>query len=215
LFVAGNDFLQVNSQRGETFAGTRVDTDTRYAKIFRTARKMLCAGLDRLAEIAPIEVLVIPGNHDTESMFHLGEVLEAWYRLTDRVTIDNRPPKRKYKEFGKTLLGFTHGGRDGPKFQDLPLLMAQEMPEAWERTKGGNRIWRTGHIHKRKEARYTAGDTFNGVEVTICPSLCAADGWHSDHGWINNQRASQAYLYEYEDGFRAMFSTPVGLAEDI
>ena len=79
LFVVGNDLLQVDNLLGETTAGTHQDTDSRYRKMFRASVRMMSEIALRLAEVAPVEIIVVPGNHDNLASFHVGEVLAARY----------------------------------------------------------------------------------------------------------------------------------------
>ena len=51
--------------------GTRQDADSRFSRIFRDGRKLLVEAIEYLKTIAPVDVLVVVGNHDSNSMFHL------------------------------------------------------------------------------------------------------------------------------------------------
>jgi hypothetical protein len=205
VLVVGNDLLQTDTLQGTTTAGTYVDTDSRYIKSFRRARAINSWAIHRCATIAPVEVQIIPGNHDSLTAFHVGEVLEAEFENDPRVTVNNGARRRKYLRYGVTLLGWTHGNEE--KTQDLPLIMAQEEPEAWGQTL--HREWHIGHLHKMKETRYTAGDSFNGVRVRILPSLCAPDAWHYTRGFVKERRACEAYLWNRKSGYAGHFSSNV------
>lgn len=205
LMPIGNDLLQIDNLQRTTTAGTPQDSDSRYAKLFQTAEQLMVYALDRLAAIAPVEGVIVPGNHDRQSAFTLGRVLEAWYRNTDRVTIDCSPRLRKYKRYGVNLIGYTHGSEEKPA--DLPLIMATEVPDLWAETH--HREWHTGHFHKSKETRYTAGDSFNGVRHRILPALCSADAWHASKGYVGERRAAEGYLWSHENGYAGHFSTSI------
>jgi hypothetical protein len=112
---------------------------------------------------------------------------------------------RKYVEYGTNLIGFVHG--DEIKAASLPLLMAQDNPVAWSRTRV--REWHIGHFHARRETRFTAGDTIGGVSVRVLPSLCSADAWHAMKGYVGNSRAMEAYLWHHERGYTGHFSSNV------
>ena len=49
----------------------------------------------------------------------LARTLSTWFRNCDNVTIDDTINHRKYYQYGKNLLGFSHG--DGAKMMDMPL----------------------------------------------------------------------------------------------
>ena len=204
LLLVGNDLLHIDSYEATTTKGTRQDADSRYPKMFRRARQLMCRTIDDLLGLGPVHVVVVPGNHDRVSAFTIGEVLEAWYRSHPHVTVDNSPKTRKYLEYGVNLLGFTHGSEE--KMDNLPLLMAQEQRDAWARTT--QHEWHIGHLHKMKERRYVAGDSFGGVRVRILPTLTAHDAWHYQQGYAG-RRASEAYLWHKADGYAGHFSSNV------
>lgn len=193
----GNDFLHIDNLRSETTAGTRVDSDSRYHKIFEAAVQTGRWMIERAKQRAPrVVVIIVPANHDRIGAFTVGRVLEAMYAHDPQVAFDNKPPLRKYFRWGKTLLGYTHGNEE--KHADLPLIMAQERPEDWAQTTF--RLWRIGHFHKRKQTRFTAGDSFHGVEVRVLRSLSATDAWHYSRGYVKERRAMEAFLHHPEDG---------------
>lgn len=205
VLVVGNDLLQTDSEAGTTTAGTHVDTDSRYVKSFRRARAINSWAIRKCAEIAPTRVVIVPGNHDSLTAFHVGEVLEAEFHDIKHVEVDNTPMRRKYLRYGVNLIGWTHGNEE--KHNDLPLIMAQERPDDWG--KALHKEWHVGHLHKAKETRYTAGDSFNGVRVRILPSLCAPDAWHSNKGYVHERRACESYLWSKERGYAGHFSANV------
>lgn len=205
VLVVGNDLLQTDTLQGTTTAGTYVDTDSRYIKSFRRARAINSWAINECAKIAPVDVQIIPGNHDSLTAFHVGEVLEAEFENDPRVKVFNGAKRRKYLKYGITLLGWTHGNEE--KQIDLPLIMAQEEPKAWGETL--HREWHVGHLHKMKETRYTAGDSFNGVRVRILPSLCAPDAWHYTRGFVKERRACEAFLWNRTKGYAGHFSSNV------
>lgn len=203
--IVGNDLLQTDTTAGTTTSGTYVDTDSRIIKSFRRARAINSWAINRCAELAPVRVIVVPGNHDELMAFCIGEVLAAEFAADERVTFDATPRPRKYLRYGVNLLGWTHGHEE--KQADLPLIMAQENKVAWGKTT--HREFHTGHWHKAKEMRFTAGDSFNGVRVRILPALCAPDAWHTRKGFVGEQRACEAYIWDRERGYAGHFSSNV------
>lgn len=199
IFPVGNDYLNVDNLQNETTAGTKQDLDSRQTKIFELALDVLVRAVDNIMHYYPkIIIPVIPGNHDKLSMFHLGVALKAWYRSAKNIIVDNSPKSRKYVQYGKNLIGFLHGGKEDPKINDLPLIMAQERPKEWAETT--NREWHIGHLHKKKETKYIAGDTYKGVSVRIVPSLSGTDAWHYEKGFIQSSLASETFVWDHERG---------------
>src|SRR3990167_10886602 len=172
-FVVGNDLLNTNNAEGTTAAGTMVTSDSRFHKTFRIAREMTVRAIEQMRKIAPVSVVVVPGNHDRLATWHLGDSLECYYHKCKDVVIENDPTPRKYFQWGNVMLMWSHEGQIG-KRSDYPLLMATEQPQMFGATKF--REVHTGDLHQvRLEEKH-------GVRVRILPSLSAADDWHSEHG---------------------------------
>ncbi len=200
LLVVGNDLLNADNLGNSTTAGTVVTTDVRFHKTFATVRNMMIETVQRLMELAPVHVIMVPGNHDKLSVWHLGDSLECYFHEEERMTIDNSPKLRKYYEFGRVMLMFTHG--DKGKRNDYPLLMATEQPEMFGRTEF--REVHCGHTHQVKL------DEQHGVRVRVLPALCAADDWHAEQGFVGNLKSAEAYIWNKEEGLvgTAVYSKP-------
>lgn len=201
LFPIGNDFLHTDNAAGTTARGTPQDQEGRWQKQFIHARRMLISAIDRLREVAPVKVIVVPGNHDKERMFYLGDTVESWFRNDRRTTVENTPALRKYEAHGVVLLGFTHGSEE--TISELPRLMADETPELW--AKARHKEFHIGHRHKKKEMRFVSTDTFGQTIVRILPSLSGIDAWHASKGYAA-PRCSEAYLWSAADGYVAHFN---------
>ena len=195
LFVVGNDLLNSDNELGTTTKGTAVSTDCRYQKTFVTVRRTIVNGINRLKEIAPVHVVLVSGNHDDLGVWHLGDSLECAFDQEPDVLIDNAPTYRKYVRFGNVLLMLTHG--DKGKREDYPLLMATERSKDFGETKF--REIHTGHIHQTKlQERH-------GVRVRILPSLSPPNAWHSENGFVEQQRNAEAYVWNTNEGLIAQF----------
>ena len=75
LFPIGNDFFNVNSALNTTFKGTPQSEDDRWKKCFSNAWKMLVKAIEYMVQVADVDILIVPGNHDFERSYYLGEVL--------------------------------------------------------------------------------------------------------------------------------------------
>jgi hypothetical protein len=195
LLPLGNDFLHYNSTQGLTAAGTPQDRDSRFHKMFRLGRQLASTAIATCAALAPTHVVIIPGNHDTDAMFTLGEVLTAEFADHAAVTIDNRPRSRKYKRYGVTLIGFAHGEDDVPR---MPALMATEAKALWAKTRFHE--WHIGHLHKKSEKWTVGTDDENGVTIRRMRSLSGTDAWHAKKGFVGTQKGAEAFLYHPEQG---------------
>lgn len=200
VFPIGSDFFNVNSKLNMTSAGTAQDEDSRWQKTFLYGGKMVIRAVDRLRLLAPVELVVIPGNHDEERSFYLGEYLSAWFRNDREVNVDNAPTMRKYWSWGKCLVGFCHG--DAEVKGTLPLIMATEVPELWSSAEF--REWHTGHLHHKATKSYDYGTEIRGVRERILPGLAATDSWHKKKGY-DGLRSAEAYIWNKEGGNTADF----------
>lgn len=204
LFPIGNDFFHADSKENKTTAGTQMDLDTRFVKMYRTGVALQRWAIDLLRQIAPVEVIVVPGNHDELTSFFLGEMLSGIYEGVDDVEILNSPMLRKYYRYGETLIGFTHGCHE-PNHK-LPNLMAAEAKELWGQTTF--REFHIGHVHHRKGSRFLAEyEDLEGVMIRALPSLTATDDWHRQKGWSSAVRAAEAYVYHPEHGLVGQIHT--------
>jgi len=210
LLPIGHDFFNYDNPRGETAAGTPQDNDSRPAKVFETGVAACVAAIDRCRELAPVEVVWIPGNHDPTWSFHLVHVLAAWYRLDDRVAVDVSPSPRKYVSYGVNLLGLIHGDMAQQALKQLPALMAVEAPEQWAASTC--REIHIGHWHSRKILQTMPLWSFGGVTVRQLPSLTGTDAWHYSQGFVGNPKAADVYLWSKNLGLSGYFTTYADLA---
>lgn len=193
LFVVGNDLLNSDDAENQTTSGTVVTTDGRYQKSFRVARRAVIAAIEKCRAIAPVKVIVVPGNHDNLSAWHLGESLEIYFERYSDVQVDNEPTPRKYHQFGKVGLMFCHGHKG--KRNDYPLQFATERSDIFGSTKF--REIHCGHTHMTKL------DEQHGVRVRVLPALCPPDDWHSENGYTGNLRNAEGYVWNREEGLIA------------
>jgi len=205
--VVGNDMFHVDNPVNATTRGTRQDTDTRWQRSFQRVHHIVIDVACDLRRIAPVRIVVVPGNHDEQRAFYLGEVLAAWFHNDKNVAVDNEPTIRKYLRWGSVLLGLTHGCHaDYQKEDALPGLMAAEVPEMWAATR--HREWHVGHRHTKAEKRFLSTQVRDGVVVRTLPALAAATAWVKKKGYLG-PRAAEAYLWDAERGYVAHFSANV------
>jgi len=190
VLPVGNDFFHSDTMAGTTTKGTPLDNDSRFQKTYVVGRRLLVEAVERLRQIAPVTVVVVPGNHDTLSTFCVGDSLECWYHNTPDVTVLNAPSPRKYLQHGKVMLLFTHG--DKGKKDNLPLLMATEQPEMFGATV--HREAHVGHTHQLEVRELM------GVRVRVTSSLSAPDAWHSENHFVGNKRSAEALVWHPHEG---------------
>lgn len=208
LFPVGNDFFNSDTIENTTTKGTRQDEDLRWQKTYSVGVKLLVDAINLLKQTGvPIEVVVIPGNHDFEKSFYAGSYLEAWFNDDSQITIDNGASPRKYKKHGKVLLGFTHGNEE--KEASLPLLMASEKTSKKMWTDTNYHEWHLGHTHRKKNLKYTVLDKGIelsedlGVTVRYLSSLTGTEEWHHKKGYVGSTKAADAFIWNDQTGLIA------------
>lgn len=207
LLPMGNDFFNVDNKFNTTTGGTPQQEDTRWQKTSRIGREICVWMIDECAKIAPVDVIIVPGNHDEQRSFFLGEALYCWYHKNPNVHVDNAASKQKYYQFGKVLLGFTHG--NDIKLEKLPLIMAMDQPDLWASTK--YREWHTGDKHHKKDLIPMA-DEATGMVIRILRSLTALDAWTFNRGF-RSLRSSESFAWHPENGLMAQFTAMPELEE--
>lgn len=203
ILPIGHDCFHYDNPKKETANGTLVDsTDDRISKVFSGVVDAVSGLVLRLREIAEVEILWIPGNHDSLTSFYLAFVLSKMFEKDSRVSVDYGPQLHKYRKYGVSLIGYDHGEK--MPLDNLALLMATDVPELF--AESFCRMWRVGHFHTRKEVRFIGSDTRKGVNITVIPSLSGTDFWHYKMGYVNGQRAAEAALWNRETGYVGSFT---------
>lgn len=179
ILPLGNDFFNVDNEANTTTGGTHQDEDANFKKTHLTAEAILIEQIDKLSMIAPVEVVCISGNHDKQRLWYLGEYLRAWYRNSGVVKIDNTPPQRKYVNWGKNLIGYTHGNNEVRG--SLPVLMFEEAGVDFSKIEF--KEWHTGHLHGYAEKNTRVAKESFGIREIVLPSLVPLDAWHSGKGY--------------------------------
>jgi len=212
VFVVGNDFLNVDKTHPfpSTTKGTPQTISDSGVSIYRAARKLLIQAINYLSQRAFVHVVVIPGNHDRESMFHLGDALDLYYDSCMTVTVDNGSSMMKSYKHGNSLLIFDHGDKVKP--QHLPGVIMARFRNVLSEVKYIE-VHR-GHIHRTKTQRSVIGleeQEFNGLIVRNLSSMCATDQWHDDNGFVGSIKRAHAFIWSFHNGLQAqlLYNVPV------
>ena len=199
LLPVGNDGLNSEGYSRATTKGTPQQDHMMWRQSFRGYWHLVMKAIDYLAQFAPVDVVVVQGNHDFERMFYVGEVLDAMYHNNKNVNVDNNLDTRKYYEYGTNMIMFTHGDRE--KAQELPLLIATEQPEMWSRCK----VREVHCWHKHKEML----NEYMGTKVRFIPSICGNDAWHKTQGYVGTLRCGQAFIWNKNRGLEGYLQTNI------
>lgn len=142
-----------------------------------------------LIDIAPVQVVLIQGNHSCYEEFYAACYLKAYFKDNKNVAVDDSTNPRKYILLGKNLIGFSHGSDEKDTIYGL---MQSEVPELWGKTTTHEFI--LGHFHKEDVSEK------NGVTVRVMPSSTKADAWLYKNGYTMNKRKTMALLYDENEG---------------
>ncbi len=201
LIPFGGDIFNTDNKFNTTTANTPQDEDTRYQKTFRAGRVLAIDLIDMCSKIAPVDVLVLSGNHDEQKAFYLGEALFSWFHNNPNVKIDNKAKRRKYYAYGKNLVMFVHGSEE--KLNKLPGIMAMEEPGLWAKAKF--REVHCGDKHHREDILYRTHEE-DGVVVRRLSSPSPTDAWHASKGFIGALQGAESFLWHREEGLIAQFT---------
>lgn len=190
LLPLGNDFFNVDNKDGTTTHGTPQQEDTRWQKTFKRGREVCVNLIDTCSQIAPVDILIVPGNHDEQRAFYLGEALECWYHNSQDVKVNNSAMLRKYYRYGNNLIGFTHGYYES--LDKLPYIMASEASSDFAETKYHE--WHTGDKHRKQDKTNE-----DGMTVRILSALTSIDAWTFNKGF-KSERASTGFIWDKEMG---------------
>lgn len=197
LFPVGNDFFNFDDIEGNTTLGTRQDNDSRWQKMFAVGIELLIKGIEVLAQKAPVDVFVVPGNHDKQTSFYAMFTLFHRYHNTPTIEVDTSPKARKYREFGNCLIGFSHMDKEKSRIYGN---MQVEAKKAWGRTKYHE--WHGAHLHSEQVKEK------HGIIVRNLSSVTAKDAWHYEKGYMSMPK-SQSFIWDKETGLKNILVTNI------
>lgn len=193
------DIFHYDTPSGTTTLGTPLERDGRLQKMIEVACETLLGVIEQSAASCLTDVIVVNGNHDETLSWAFQRIVAERFRNDRRVEVRMEYTGRQYATHGRNLLGFCHGHRAKRK---LPQIMALEKPSEWSGSVC--REWHTGHFHSQAAEWQRPIETLDGVIVRTCPSLSAADDWHSENGFLGSRQAMETFLYRPEGGLVAM-----------
>lgn len=195
LLIIGNDILHTDTTSGTTTKGTPQATDGLWFENYKKAHALYVEVINTLCTIANVHVLHCPSNHDVMSGFYLAQSIEAYFNKNSSVTFDVTINHRKYFQYGKNLLGFSHG--DGAKEADLMNLMAHETRQKWADTE--YHYWYLHHRHHMSRIKYADGKDYIGGTIEYLRAVSGVDGWHHRNGYVAPQ-SIYAFLHQQNQG---------------
>ncbi len=194
IMINLGDFYHADSNRAETYSGTRLDVDSRLHRVIkagvRAIRTCIAEGLKKHKHV---EFITVQGNHDDTLAQFLAVALDVMYENEPRVTIHAQPTRRKYVKFGKVLIGAVHGDKQNEN--KLAGIMSTEQAKWWGETE--HRVFFKGHLHHDRVTEY------NGMRVEMVRTLAPKDEYAVSGGWLSkNDMKLITYYKEYGEGSR-------------
>lgn len=174
LLLNLGDMFHADNQKNQSQSGHQLDVDGRWSKVQRVGLQAMIYCARRLLEKHEIVVVRINrGNHDGHSSYALSLMLSCYFHGEPRIEVDLSPATMWYYQFGKVLIGSTHG--DTIKGPDMIPVMAADRPAEWGAT--AHRYIYVGHVHHQDVKEYRGG------VVEYFRTLAARDAWHAGQGY--------------------------------
>lgn len=189
LFTVGNDFINADNIQGSTTKGTPQDNATSWFEAKKGATSLIRSGIENLKEIAPLDLLNVPSNHDMHTMFGVCETLSAWYRNEDNVKIINNPLPNQYYNYENNLMCFAHD----MKIKDSLQTITSQGKRHW--SNANNIMCILAHLHG--SMRY---EKQGELEVLRLPTFSGWSRWSNSMNYIQSEKECEVFVVNSEYG---------------
>lgn len=181
VFAQLSDFLHFDGMDAVTPASKHLlDADTRFAKLVRSAIRVLRTVIDMLlTKHQKLHIIMADANHDPVSQIWLREWFNVLYENEPRITVDKSPSPYNAFEFGQTALFFHHGHKR--KVVNVSEVFAGQFREMFGRTKYA--YAHMGHLHSIDVKEN------NLMIVEQHRTLAPADAYAARGGWLSGRDA--------------------------
>ena len=181
VFAQMSDFLHFDGMDAVTPASKHLlDVDTRFAKLVRSAIRILRRIIDMLLnKHLNVHIIMADANHDPVSQIWLREWFAVLYENEPRITIDKSPNPYNAYEFGNVMLGFHHGHKR--KVSNVTEVFAAQFREMFGRTKYA--YIHMGHLHSIDVKEN------NLMIVEQHRTLAPGDAYSARGGWLSGRDA--------------------------
>ena len=130
----GDFFHSDNIENRTAASGHSLDVDGRYAKVLAFGLNLTTKLIDlALTKHQIVHWRSAIGNHNDHSAIMMNQFIKAYYRNEPRVVVHDEPSMYMYHQFGKNLIGITHGHKT--KADNLGAIMSVDCEEIWSSTK--------------------------------------------------------------------------------
>jgi len=188
FIVDVGDWFHSDNFDGKTAkSGNVLDVDGRYPKVLDIGMRLTTGLIDiALTKHNVVRWRSAIGNHNEHSAIMMSAFIKAYYRNEPRVIVHDTPNMFMYHQFGKNLIGITHGHT--VKADRLGEIMAVDAKDMWSSTE--YRYWYCGHIHHLSVKEYPS------CVVETFRTLASKDAWHSASGYRSGQDMKAITLHK-------------------
>jgi len=181
VFAQLSDFLHFDGLEPVTPASKHLlDVDTRFAKLVRTAIRVLRQVIDMLLyKHKHVHIIMADANHDPVSQIWLREWFAVLYENEPRITVDTNPSPYNAFEWGNAALFFHHGHKR--KVINVSEVFVAKYREMFGRTKYA--YAHTGHLHSIDVKEN------NLMVVEQHRTLAPQDAYAARGGWLSGRDA--------------------------
>jgi len=203
FYILGQDLMHAENLEGITPRGKNVlDMDTRFDKIMDAAIDITIKNIYKCRAVAPVEIILVPGNHDMHASKWLARCLDQHFRKDKHVSVDHGPNNRKARLWGQTLVGWCHEIPPS-KAAAYANELAQVFREEWSKAKYVE--WHHGHKHKKGEIKTSPVVTHGGVLMRQLTALSPIDFWHYENMFTDAVPGGESFVWHKELGVVANF----------
>ena len=197
IFCVGGDMLNADNLLGTTTKGTPQSNELHLYEAYERLCSMTIKAIDILSQKAPVDVIYVPGNHDSTCGFMLANYINAWFRNDNMVSVDYSPLPRKYVKFGKTLFVFAHDGN----VKTLPRIIPDEARECWSKIETTEVFLQ--HLHTEQLLLED-----NNMRIQRLPTISGKSEWANQKGY-SSKRQAKSFIFDIEDGLSDVLYTTI------
>lgn len=169
------DFFHTDNEENKTDrSGNSLDASGRWTEIMQVGLRAMIWCIERALEKHEIVIVRnVRGNHDKRSAYALALALDMYFHNNPRVRISLSPAAFWYFQFGKVLIGATHG--DTTKIENLPGIMYSDCRSLISSSEF--MYFYQGHLHHDRVQEK------DGITCEVFRTLASSDAWHFGAGY--------------------------------
>ena len=194
----GNDLFNTNGAAAATKKGTQQARFINHHDSYEMIGELIIKCIHKALQVAPVECIMVKGNHDEDNVHKLGIGLNWAFRGVSDFSINYTRRQRKYFQYGANMIAFAHGDKEAGKVKSLPSWLMAEEPQMVADTQ--HRYMYMGDKHHLMEYVFLRTKDLPVLTAKFLRSCGTDDAWHNDHGWIGVPRSCEADIWDYDKG---------------